>query len=454
MGCTARVLVYTSGGATRSDIAPTLVAHGFETRFVEPQVPANMNQDTESADVVIIDCQDLAGDQGDAAIDLARSLSKSDGGRRVPVIVIDSTEDSARQLKILSAGADEYIARPFVESQLLGRLGSHLRLATMREELVRRSITAKKYSIEQETVVSPEQLDGIIQLLVVGGRGDSFSTMEMAMGADTDLTYAWSVPTALDYLQRRKFDAILIDMDSRDGEATRLCSQIRSRPSLSTVPLLIFGDRAGLEDPSEALTCGVDDILFRPLADDELRTRIRTHVTHQRYRAELTRIYASARHPLTTDGLTGLYSHGYMMEHLGTQIDHAVAHNRNLSLVFTDVHRLRTINRQYGYATGDRVIRQIGSLFGRLVRGEDLPARIAGGTFCVTLPDTAKSEGDIVLSRLMNLVNHTEFAGSSPQEPCSVRLKGLAVQMVEGDTPESLVDRARNALAETEKAIQ
>ena len=446
MGCTARVLVYASGGAEHSDIAPTLVANGFDARFVAPDAPANDSQTTGDADVVIIDCQDLVSDQGAAAIDLARSLTHTQGGRRVPVIVIDSSDDSARQLKILSAGADEYIARPFQESQLLGRLGSHLRLATMREELLRRAETANKYGIEQVTVASPEEFDGVVQLLVVGGRGDSFAAMESSMGADTDLTFAWSGQTALDYLQRRSFDAVLIDMESRDGEPLRLCSQIRAHPSLANLPILIFGDRVGLEDPAETVRSGADEVLFRPLGNDELRTRIRALVTQQRYRAELYRIYSEARHPLVTDSLTGLYTHGYLMEHLGTQIEHAVSHNRNLSLVLFDVHKMRVINHQYGYATGDRVIRQIGSLFSRLVRGEDLPARYAGGSFCVVLPDTSERDSGVVVSRLQNIVNYTEFAGSTPDEPCSVRLKGTAIQLAEGDTPASFIERARQAL--------
>ena len=446
MGCTARVLVYASRGAEHSDIAPTLVANGFDARFVAPETPANDMQAANDADVVIIDCQDLMNDQGAAAVDLAHTLTHGDGARRVPVIVIDSSEDSARQLKILSAGADEYIARPFLESQLLGRLGSHLRLATMREELIRRAETAKKYGVEQATIASPEELDSVIQLLVVGGRGDSFAAMETSMGADTDLTFAWSGQTALDYLQRRSFDAVLIDMESRDGEALLLCSQIRAHPSLANLPILIFGDRAGLEDSAETVRSGADEILFRPLGSDELRTRICALVTHQRYRAELYRIYSEARHPLVTDSLTGLYSHGYLMEHLGTQIEHAVAHNRNLSLVIFDVTQMQTINRQYGYATGDRVIRQIGSLFGRLVRGEDLPARFGGATFCVVLPDTSDKDAAVVVSRLQNIVNYTEFAGSTPDEPCTVRFKGTAIQLVEGDTPESFIERAKQAL--------
>ncbi len=443
MSCTARVLVYTSGGAQHSDIAPTLAANGFEARFVEP---ANDRFDPDDTDVVIIDCQDFKADGNRTAIGLTQTVKAQKRSRPIPVIVIDSADDGGRQVKVLSAGADEYIARPFLECQLLGRLGCHLRLATMREELVRRAATARKFGIEQETIDRPDEFQGIVQLLVVGGRGDSFSSMEAAMGVDTDFTFAWSSQTALDYLDRRVFDAVLIDMDSQDGEPLSLCSRIRAYPSLSTLPILVFGDRLGFNDPAEPFRAGADDVLYRPLGDDELKTRIRALVTHQRYRRALHRVYSEARHQIISDSLTGLYSHGYLMEHLGDEIAYAREHDRNLSLAMFDIHQMRTINRQYGYAVGDKVIRQVGGLMSRLVRGEDLTARYAGEEFCVVLPDTGERSGGLVVSRLLNIVNVTEFAGAEPHEPCAVRLKGRAIQMTGADTPESMIERARNAL--------
>jgi two-component system cell cycle response regulator len=449
MACTARVLVYASGGAEHSDIAPTLAANGFETRFVAPGTPANDRFDPDETDLVIIDCQDFKSGAENSAIDLTRSLKTSPRTRPIPVIVIDSQDDGNRQVEVLSAGADEYIARPFHECQLLGRLGCHLRLATMREELVRRAETSRKYGVDQEIIDPPEAFQGGVQLLVVAGRGDSFSSLETAMGVDTDLTFAWSSQTALDYLNRRSFDAALIDMDSQDGEALGLCSQIRSYPSLSTLPVLVFGDRLGFDDPSEAFRAGADDVLYRPLGDDELKTRIRALVTHQRYRRALHRVYNEGRHLITSDALTRLYSHGYLLEHLKDQIAFARDHDRNLSIAFFDIHQMRTINRQYGYATGDKIIRQVGVLISRLVRGEDLPARYGGEEFCVALPDTGQRAGSMVVSRLLNVVNFTEFAGADSSEACTLRLKGCAVQMNADDTPESLIERARASLQET-----
>jgi diguanylate cyclase (GGDEF)-like protein len=452
MACTARVLVYASGGAERSDIAPTLVANGFDARFITPGAPANDQFGTDEADLVIIDCLDFKADEENAAVDLTLSLKNVLRARSVPVIVIDSADDSERQVRILAAGADEYIARPFLECQLLGRLGCHLRLGTMREELVRRAATAKKYGVNQALVAPPEEFDGIMQLLVVGGRGDSFSVLEATMGADTDLTFAWSSQTALDYLSRRPFDAVLIDMESHDGEALRLCSEIRAHPSLSTLPVLVFGDRVGFIDPSEPFRVGADDVLFRPLGDGELRTRIRALVTHQRYRSSLHQIYSEARHLITSDSLTGLYSHGYLLEHLGDEIAYAREHDRNLTVGFLDIHHMAEVNHQFGYATGDRILRQIGSLISRLVRGEDLPARYAGEEFCVVLPDTDGRAGGLVVSRLVNVTNFTEFTGSNDQ-PCSVRIKGSSVQMAPGDTAEGMIRRAKALLQDEQKTI-
>ena len=110
--------------------------------------------------------------------------------------------------------------------------------------------------------------------------------------------------------------------------------------------------------------------------------------------------------------------------------------------VFSDV-----INQRHGYAAGDRLLRQVGGLIGRMVRGEDLSARFDGEEFCVVMPETPSDIGAQVLRRIADVVMMTEFGVVMDEAPITMGLKLGCTGLETGDTPETLLARAHSALA-------
>lgn len=449
MPCTARVLVYNSGGREDETLSAMLESNGYELRYVAPEAPANDPLGEDAADIVIIDCSPEPRNDSDRTIELTRSIKSDERNRRVPLFVLDANDNAKRQAGVLSAGADEYLARPFLEAQLLGRLTSHVRLTTMQHELERRALTARRYGLEADLAsLRPNlDLDRPLKILVVG-RGDSFASLENMLGDVADLAFSWSPANAMTYLTRAHYDAMIVDMDCQEGDGLRLCTDLRANPGLSTMPVLVFGDRLGFSDAAEPYRAGADDVLYRPLDDQELKVRIRALVAHQRYRESLQTIYRGPKHSLTSDSLTGLYSYGFLLTHLEAEIAHAARSDKNLSLAYFNIKGMAEINRTHGHAVGDHVIRQVGSLIGRVVRGEDVPARYDGDRFCVVMPETSLRSAGIVLNRILSIVNFTEFsAGPKTDIAISLVLKGAAVSYEAGDTPTALIDRAIGALS-------
>jgi two-component system cell cycle response regulator len=160
----------------------------------------------------------------------------------------------------------------------------------------------------------------------------------------------------------------------------------------------------------------------------------------------MQRVYRDARHLVTSDALTGLYNHGFLMEHLTSQIDDAKRFARNLTLGMLGIVNMAGLNRHYGYAAGDRLLRQLGGLASRLVRGEDLIARYSGTQFCVVLPDTPADLAFFALHRIASVVEHTEFALPDHNTPVRLTIKIGAASIQPIDSAESLIDRARAAM--------
>jgi two-component system cell cycle response regulator len=159
-------------------------------------------------------------------------------------------------------------------------------------------------------------------------------------------------------------------------------------------------------------------------------------------------MYGKAQHLATSDSLTGLYNHGFLHAHLARQIADAEARKRPLTLCMFALPEMRDINRAFGYAAGDQILRQVGSLIGGLVRGEDLTARCAGTKFCVVMPDTPSQEADVVRRRIDGVVANTSFGSVQMDEPVHIHLKSGQVSLEHGsETAEDLIARARKSLA-------
>jgi two-component system cell cycle response regulator len=184
--------------------------------------------------------------------------------------------------------------------------------------------------------------------------------------------------------------------------------------------------------------------LLRPLQTADLLFRTETLVRQNLYRLALRSVFREVRDPMTSDGLTGLYSYGFLYEHLSALIDDAKECEKNLSVGFFDMEGIAHVNRTNGYVAGDKVLRQIGSLIGNLVRGEDLVARHGGDQFCVLMPGTTLSEAEIVLRRIAGVVTNTEYAVREAQDPVQVTMKAGYAAFEDGDDAEGLVARARH----------
>lgn len=82
-------------------------------------------------------------------------------------------------------------------------------------------------------------------------------------------------PTALEALQRlngRDYDAVLLDLGLPDVDGTHLIKQMRTS---SNVPIVVVSGRGTEQDKIAALDSGADDFIAKPFLPGELLARIR-----------------------------------------------------------------------------------------------------------------------------------------------------------------------------------
>jgi len=86
------------------------------------------------------------------------------------------------------------------------------------------------------------------------------------------------------------------------------------------------------------------------------------------------------------DPLTGLPNRKTFGRKLESELHRAARFGYPVSLLLADLDEFRIFNEVLGFDTGDEILRQVGSILKRSVRGYDLVARYGGDEFAIALP--------------------------------------------------------------------
>ena len=108
------------------------------------------------------------------------------------------------------------------------------------------------------------------------------------------------------------------------------------------------------------------------------------------------------------DPLTGLLNRRVMEKILAREFERARRYQTDLSLVFMDLDKFKTINDTFGHDIGDEVLVYTAKALTKTQRKSDIVARFAGDEFVVILPST-----DILACRLY-IQRVTSFLKTNP----------------------------------------
>ena len=134
-----------------------------------------------------------------------------------------------------------------------------------------------------------------------------------------------------------------------------------------------FVSNVYLVDGEKVIQCNIRDITERKQAQDAL-----------------LKSQALLREQSVRDHLTGLFNRRYMEETLERELLRATRKQLSLGMIMLDVDNLKRFNDTWGHAAGDEILRELGSLLLRQVRGEDIACRYGGDEFILILPDASR----------------------------------------------------------------
>lgn len=92
------------------------------------------------------------------------------------------------------------------------------------------------------------------------------------------------------------------------------------------------------------------------------------------------------------DNLTGLYSHRHFQEILAKELSDAQTKNTPVSVVLFDVNNISKINKEFGHAKGDEVIKTVSDKIASNLKQQDSAGRYGGDEIAVILPNMSTEE--------------------------------------------------------------
>jgi diguanylate cyclase (GGDEF)-like protein/PAS domain S-box-containing protein len=182
-------------------------------------------------------------------------------------------------------------------------------------------------------------------------------------------------------------------------------------------------DRASSWDSTLSLATALAEHVALALANIQLRDTLRTQ---------------SIRDPLTD-----LFNRRFFDDYVARELRRANRSGSPISILMLDIDHFKQFNDDFGHATGDVVLVELGRLLKSQLRGADVACRFGGEEFALVLPDCSIIAAARKADELLERVRDLNVAGTVGAITLSI---GVSAFPVHGLSVQPLIEAADVAL--------
>ena len=196
-----------------------------------------------------------------------------------------------------------------------------------------------------------------------------------------EISKAKSGKQALEMIEERRPDLVLMDISMPDMDGYEVVEKIRENADWADIPVVFLTADADSESEMKAFKLGAMDFIRKPFDPNILITRMDRILQIEETRRELK---LNARR----DVLTDLWNRQYLEECVNKEGEKPKGSG---ALVLIDMDNFKAINDSYGHIAGDRILEQFAEVLRNFASEGDVVSRLGGdefGVFFKGLTDT------------------------------------------------------------------
>lgn len=328
----------------------------------------------------------------------------------VPAIVLTSLDSLSDRVEVARMGGYAFLRKPIQPAQVMEAVNQVLQ-QSLRKDL-------KVMAVDDD----PQILSSLETLLQPWG---------LKLITVNDSRLLW------DTLEATTPDLLVLDVDMPYINGIELCQVIRNDPKWNSLPVLFLSGHRDVETIQRVYGVGADDYLHKPIAGQELVTRIFKRLQ----RIQVLRSIAE------TDILTGIANRQKSTKDLERLLRLANCHQQTFCFAVLIID-------SFGQADliGDRTLQRFGKLLLQYFRAEDVVARWGSVEFAVGMYGISKENAIKRLQQLILTLHKEVFDCQSGEKSTIAFSAGIVQYPDEGTDLLALYQNAHQALNKAKTA--
>lgn len=466
-------------------LSTMLIEQGFKVRAIMNGTMAIASVEVELPDIVLLDIN-LPSMNG---YEVCRRLKADTRTHHIPIIFISALDDLNDKVEAFRVGGVDYITKPFQVEEVLARVGTHLSMLRMHQQLQEQNVhlhqeIADRKHAEDRLQQANQELKLLVRELEQRNRemhllnqlGDFLQRCQ-------NIREAYSVslpilrqlfPGQVGVLYMLSPEKNVFEMVTYWGTNTMPENVLLPKTCLA----LGIGRLHMVEDETELEQClHTTSPTLYPYLCVQLVTRSETigvlHIQHGTQGSSIAidrwerlalmvadrlalsfsnlQLREQLREQSIRDPLTNLFNRRYLGEILERDIQRAIRRQHTIGFIMLDIDHFKRYNDTYGHDQGDVLLRTMATRLQENIRGEDVACRFGGEEFLLILPgvslERAAERAETLRTSIKTMTVETlhYYDEDVPGDSITISL-GVASFPDHGKTAEEVISRADSAL--------